>query len=185
LDLDNRVGRAGPLRYRGRVISERAVVEFVDKDAKEGGSLVVRVGLEVGVDFDNECRGDGREQTGLSPVLACVNQTPQGTHEDQGRVQIFIVLLYEFFIILLSLSAVVLKELSPVVLLSVWGVLFTVEWTSSHILIEREKNLPACPFPIFPPFILLHLDFSRVLTVIEYRERGIGRLWGACQITPR
>ena len=127
LDLDNRVGRARPLWYRGRVISEGGVVDFVYKDAKKGSSLVVRVGLEVGVNFDNECGGYCGEQTSLLPVLAYVHQTSQETHEDQGRVQIFIVLLYELLVILLGLSAVVLKELGPVVLLSGRYVLSSVE----------------------------------------------------------
>jgi hypothetical protein len=49
----------------GNVVSEGGVVDLVDKDAEESGGLVVRVLLEVRVDLDDECRGDGGEQTGL------------------------------------------------------------------------------------------------------------------------
>ena len=84
MDLDNRVGRTCPLWYRGRVVSEGSVVDFVDEDAEKGSSLIVRVGLEVGVDFDNECRGDGREQTSLLPVLVYVHQNFIGNLRRSG-----------------------------------------------------------------------------------------------------
>ena len=55
LDLDNSVGRARPLwKGRRRVVSERCAISFVDEDTEEGRSLVVRVGLELGVDLDDE-----------------------------------------------------------------------------------------------------------------------------------
>ena len=67
LDLYYRVGRTCPLWECRRVVSESSVVDLVDKNTEEGCGYVVRVLLEVGVDFDNECGGDGGEQTGLSP----------------------------------------------------------------------------------------------------------------------
>jgi hypothetical protein len=51
----------------GRVVAEGGVVDLVEKDAEESGCLVVRIGLELGVDLDDERRGDGGEQTGLWP----------------------------------------------------------------------------------------------------------------------
>ena len=58
LDLDYGVGRAGPLWEGRSVVSERGVVDLVDEDAEEGDSLVTRVGLELGLDVDDECGGD-------------------------------------------------------------------------------------------------------------------------------
>ena len=58
LDLDYGTGRAGPLWESGNIISEGGVVNLVDKDAKEGNGLIVGIGLELGVDLNDECRGD-------------------------------------------------------------------------------------------------------------------------------
>ena len=53
--------------WEGRnIVSEGGVIDFVDEDAKEGRSLVVGVWLEAGVDLNDECGGDSREQTSLS-----------------------------------------------------------------------------------------------------------------------
>ena len=48
------------------------------------------------------------------------------THEDQGGVQILVILLHELLVIFFRLLAVGLKEPSPVILLSGWYVLFPV-----------------------------------------------------------
>ena len=56
------------------VVSERGVVDLVEKNTEEVCGHVVRVLLEVGVDLDDECGGDGGEQTSLSPPLAHVYQ---------------------------------------------------------------------------------------------------------------
>jgi len=42
----------------------------VDYDAEEGIRLFVRVGLEFGMDQDNECRGHGGKEASLSSNLA-------------------------------------------------------------------------------------------------------------------
>ena len=52
------MGRAGPLWEGGSVVSEGSVVDLVDEDAEEGDSLVTRVGLELGLDVDDEGGGD-------------------------------------------------------------------------------------------------------------------------------
>ena len=65
LDLDDRVGRASPLWEGRRIIPERGVVDLVDEDPEEGGGLIIRIWLEVGMYFNDECRGDGGEQTSL------------------------------------------------------------------------------------------------------------------------
>ena len=49
------------------IAPEGGVVVLVNKDAEECGSLFTRVGLKLGVDFDDEGRGYSREQTGLIP----------------------------------------------------------------------------------------------------------------------
>jgi hypothetical protein len=43
------------LRESRNGVSEGGVVDFVDEDAEEGSSLIVRVWLEVGINLDNEC----------------------------------------------------------------------------------------------------------------------------------
>jgi len=65
LDLDDCAWGAGPLWDRGNVITEGSVVERVDEDTKENGCVFVRVRLELGVDMDDECGSNSREQTGL------------------------------------------------------------------------------------------------------------------------
>ena len=52
------VRRTSPLRESKDVISESSVVGLVDKDAMESGGLVVGIGLELGVELDDECGGD-------------------------------------------------------------------------------------------------------------------------------
>jgi len=70
LDFDYPAGRASP-SWQGRgVVSEGGAVEIVDEDTEESCGYIVRVFLEVGVDLDDECGGDGGEQTGLSLSLA-------------------------------------------------------------------------------------------------------------------
>ena len=39
-----------------------------------------------------------------------------GTHEDEGGVQVFVILLHELLVVLLSLLAVVLVESKPILL---------------------------------------------------------------------
>jgi len=65
--MDYRLGRAGPLWEGRNVVAECGVVDLVNQDAEESRCLVVRVLLELGVDVDDECGGDGGEQTSLLP----------------------------------------------------------------------------------------------------------------------
>jgi len=65
LDLNDGARRTSPLRKSGRIVPEGGVIDLVDKDTEEGGGLVVRVWLEMRVDLDDECGGNGREQTSL------------------------------------------------------------------------------------------------------------------------
>jgi hypothetical protein len=53
------------VREGGNVASERGVVNFVDEDTEEGSRLITRVGLKLRINLNDECRGDGRKQTGL------------------------------------------------------------------------------------------------------------------------
>ena len=45
---------------------EGSIVNFVNEDAEEGGSLVTRIRPELGVDLYSERGGDGGKQTGLT-----------------------------------------------------------------------------------------------------------------------
>ena len=56
---------AGPLGNTGSVDTEGGVVDLVDEDPEEGGSLLARVGLELRLDVDDECGSDRRKQTSL------------------------------------------------------------------------------------------------------------------------
>jgi hypothetical protein len=62
--------RAGPLRKRGSVATERGVVHSVKDDSEESDGVIGRVWLELGVDLDYEGRSDGGEQTGLRSTSA-------------------------------------------------------------------------------------------------------------------
>ena len=73
--MDDRRWRTGPLWDRRNVTAESGVVYLVDEDAEESGGLSVRVGLELGVDPDDERGSDGREQTSLRS-----NSTPGSTN---------------------------------------------------------------------------------------------------------
>ena len=70
--MDGHGWGAGPLRDCGNVIAEGGVVDLVDEDAEESGSLFVGVWLELGVDLDDECGGDSGEQTSLYHELVRV-----------------------------------------------------------------------------------------------------------------
>ena len=60
-------GRPSPLREGGDVVSEGSVVYLVNKYTEEGGGLVARIGLQLGVDLDYKGGGYSRKKTGLMP----------------------------------------------------------------------------------------------------------------------
>ena len=102
-----------------RVVSKRGVVDLVDKDAEEGGSLVTRVRLELRLNIEDECGRDGGEQTSLLLLSVCIYQgLMRVTHEDESGIEIFFTLLHEHLVISLSPLAVFLEEPGPAILLS-------------------------------------------------------------------
>ena len=64
--MDNCGGWAGPLWESGNLVSERGIVDLVNKDAEEGSGLVTWVGLKLGADLDDECRSDCGKETSLA-----------------------------------------------------------------------------------------------------------------------
>jgi len=68
--MDDSTRSPGPLGERGNVVAEGGIVHLVKHDSQEGGGLIGRVWLELGVDLDDEGRSDGGEQTGLRPKSA-------------------------------------------------------------------------------------------------------------------
>ena len=64
--------RPSPLWQRGGVATEGSVVELVNEDAKEGGGVFIGVGLELGLDLDDECGCYSGEKTSLFLRLARV-----------------------------------------------------------------------------------------------------------------
>ena len=62
-DLARRVSRD---RWDGRGLTrDGGLIESEENCAEEGGRLLVRIGLEVGMDVDDEGRADSGEQTSL------------------------------------------------------------------------------------------------------------------------
>ena len=56
---------AGPLGNTRGVGTEGGVVDLVDEDPEEGGSLLTRTRSELRLDVDDECGSDRRKQTSL------------------------------------------------------------------------------------------------------------------------
>ena len=53
-------------KWDGRGLTrDGGLIESEEDRAEEGGGLLVRIGLEVRMDVDDECGADGGEQTGL------------------------------------------------------------------------------------------------------------------------
>ena len=65
LDLDNRVRGTGPLWDCRNVIAKGSVVDLVDENTEEGGRLIDRVELELGLDVDDEHGSHNGEETAL------------------------------------------------------------------------------------------------------------------------
>ena len=63
----------GPLWEGGNVVAERSVVDLVNEDAQQSSSLVVRIGLELRVDLDDECGSDCGKQSSLIRLLTGVH----------------------------------------------------------------------------------------------------------------
>ena len=63
------------MRDGRNVVAEGGVVYLVDEDTEEGSGVCVRIGLEFGVDLDDEGRGYGRKQTSLlhESARVCLN----------------------------------------------------------------------------------------------------------------
>ena len=70
------------------------LVDLVDEDVQQSGSLIVRIGLELKVDVGDKSRRDGRK-----PWLARVHQKSLKTHKDQRRVPVLAILLEEFLVV--------------------------------------------------------------------------------------
>ena len=103
----------------GNVASKSCVVDPVDEDTEEGGGLFTCIWLELRLDLDDEGGCHGGEQTSLCAESARLRPTNTGkkTHEDQGGVHIFVVLLDELSIVFFRFMAVLLVEFGPDILL--------------------------------------------------------------------
>ena len=112
------MGRAGPLWEGGSVVSKSGVVDLVDEDAEESGSLLGSVRLKLRLDIEDECSGDSGEQASLCLSQHMYTGISYSTHEGEGCVQICAVLPSELLIVYLGLLAIVLKESCPAILLS-------------------------------------------------------------------
>jgi hypothetical protein len=63
--LDYCALRASPLWERGDISSEGGIINLVNEDTKESGSLLVGVMLELRANLDDERGGDSRKQASL------------------------------------------------------------------------------------------------------------------------
>ena len=122
--MDHCGRRAGPLREDGNVASEGGVVDLIEEDAEKGRGLITWVGPKFTVDLNYKRGGDSGEKTCLISWLASVRhkfklRASRGTHEDQGRIQIIVILLQKYPVVFLSNLAVMLVESSFMFLLSV------------------------------------------------------------------
>ena len=122
----------------------------MDEDAEESGGLFVWILLQLGLDLDDECRGHGGEQTGLSLELACVRRVCLKTHKYQGGVQIFVVSLDEFLVVFIGLLAVVLVEFGPNILLGRLSVLPWAVGGGTSVWGRKERVTGYYPSAGFP-----------------------------------
>jgi hypothetical protein len=66
LSRDHPIRGTSPFWKGGNVVTEGGVVDGVNKNTEEGGSVFARIGVQLGIEVDDECGGDSREKTSLS-----------------------------------------------------------------------------------------------------------------------
>jgi len=86
LGLSSEEGRS-TAKKRENVAAKGGIVDLVDEDREKSGGFFIWDQLQPGVDLDNECRGHGGEQTGLSPGIACVCCISLQTHQYQDGLR--------------------------------------------------------------------------------------------------
>ena len=101
----------------GNVAAEGSVVDFVDEDTEEGGSLFTRVGLELRLGLDDEGRRHGGEQTSLhvKSARSRLGNTEE-THKNEGGVHVFVILLDKLPVVFTCFVTVLLVESGPEIL---------------------------------------------------------------------
>lgn len=77
--MDKRGRRLGILRDSNKVVSKRHVRK---KNTKEGICLIAGTGLELGVDLNDKCGGNCREQASLDLIQYEWIKVLCRTHED-------------------------------------------------------------------------------------------------------
>jgi len=107
---------AGPLGDCGNVITESGVVDLVDEDTEQGGSLFVWVRLKLRADLDDESGSDCGKQTSLCPSQYLYIGAACKTHEDQCCVQILLISFVELLVVFLGHLSVTLVELGTNIL---------------------------------------------------------------------
>ena len=93
----------------------------MDEDLHVGGGHVVWVWFQLGLDIENECGTGCGEQTG--PILNSMHSVQsrrRTTHEDEGRVQVFVVFPRVLSVKLVRLFAIHGKEVGARVVRSQW-----------------------------------------------------------------
>ena len=115
------ISARGPLHWRrgGDFVGSNGSVGAQEDCAKVGFGPFGGIWLEVGLDVDNEGGADCREQTGLETRSALYSGGGNArTHENQGGIEVLVVLHHIFGIVLRRLSLVhgVEVELGVVIL---------------------------------------------------------------------
>ena len=101
--------------------SNNGSVEAEEDCTEVGIGPFVGIWLEVGLDVDDESGADCREQAGLGTrSTTCGDNWNVETHENQGDVEIFIVLHYIFGIVLRRLLLVHGVEIEVGVIVLDW-----------------------------------------------------------------
>ena len=118
LDVGDCLWRTVPSWQSGNVTTECGVVDLINQDTKEGGSLLARIRLKLGLDLGDERGSYNGEQTGLSCMSEFAPPSRRiQTHEYQGRIQVFTMSLHKCFIVSFCLHTVVVIKLGAVILL--------------------------------------------------------------------
>ena len=101
------------------------------------------------------------------------------THENEGGIEILLILLHELLVVLLSLLAVVPIEFRPRIFVIGRQVCrLPAVWVSVAFQLRTKENLPIRPLSIIQSStLILHPSFFYVLTVFGDQKWEINQLW--------
>ena len=113
--MSDRFRGAVPLGQSGDVTTKGGLVSIVHQNPKKGSCLLVEIRQKLGLNLDDERRGYDREKTGLLFASVHIHCITLSTHEYQGNVHIFVVLLHEVLIVFFSPITILFVESGAIV----------------------------------------------------------------------